>query len=111
MNLTVYRQSSKVRSDGTVVYKGEDARPYASDQMILVADGLGGASAIRHQNINEDLFCEDKVSNILFEVCNLKFIMFIFLSLPRVGIDLIIMVTDSSLERVLWIEFYIKESR
>lgn len=67
MNLTVYRQSSKVRSDGTVVYKGEDARPYASDQMILVADGLGGASAIRHQNINEDLFCEDKVSNILFE--------------------------------------------
>jgi len=37
--------------------------------------------------------------------------MFIFLSLPRVGIDLIIMVTDSSLERVLWIEFYIKESR
>ena len=28
MELTVYRQSSKVRPDGTIVYKGEDALPY-----------------------------------------------------------------------------------
>ena len=31
MELTVYRQSSKTRPDGTIVYKGEDARPYVDE--------------------------------------------------------------------------------
>ena len=36
MKLTVYRQSSKTRPDGTVVYKGEDALPYIDEQIFFV---------------------------------------------------------------------------
>lgn len=36
MELTVYRQSSKQRPDGTIVYKGEDARPFVDDQIFLL---------------------------------------------------------------------------
>lgn len=67
MELIVYRQSSKIRTDGTIVYKGEDALPFIDEQIFLVADGLGGASAIRHQNINPNLFDEDKIMETLFK--------------------------------------------
>ena len=66
MELTVYRQASKTRPDGTVVYKGEDARPYVDDSLIMAADGLGGAAAIRHTKIVPELFEEDKVVDALF---------------------------------------------
>lgn len=66
MELTVYRQSSKTRPDGTVVYKGEDALPYVDDSLIMAADGLGGAAAIRHQKIAPELFDADKVVDKLF---------------------------------------------
>lgn len=66
MELTVYRQASKTRPDGTVVYKGEDARPYVDDSLIMAADGLGGAAAIRHTKIRPELFDEDKVVDALF---------------------------------------------
>ena len=66
MELTVYRQSSKTRPDGTVVYKGEDARPYVDGQIFFVADGLGGAAAIRHQKVKPELFDEDKLLDTLF---------------------------------------------
>lgn len=66
MELTVYRQSSKQRPDGTIVYKGEDARPFVDDQIFFVADGLGGAAAIRHQQINPDLFDREKLMDVLF---------------------------------------------
>ncbi|MBR6984933.1 MAG: hypothetical protein IKH75_15660 [Ruminococcus sp.] len=66
MELTVYRQSSKTRPDGTVVYKGEDALPYVDGQLIMAADGLGGAAAIRHQKIAPELFSEDKLLDTLF---------------------------------------------
>ena len=66
MELTVYRQASKTRPDGTVVYKGEDARPYVDDSLIMAADGLGGAAAIRHTRIVPELFEEDKVVDALF---------------------------------------------
>ena len=66
MELTVYRQSSKTRPDGTVVYKGEDARPYVDGQIFFVADGLGGAAAIRHQKIKPELFDEDQLLDTLF---------------------------------------------
>lgn len=66
MELTVYRQSSKKRPDGTIVYKGEDARPYVDGQVIFVADGLGGAAAIRHQKIVPDLFDSEKLMDALF---------------------------------------------
>lgn len=67
MELTVYRQSSKQRPDGTIVYKGEDARPYVDENIFFVADGLGGAAAIRHQRINPDMFDKDKLMNTLFK--------------------------------------------
>ena len=66
MELTVYRQSSKTRPDGTIVYKGEDARPYVDGQLLLVADGLGGAAAIRHQKIVPEIFESDKLMDALF---------------------------------------------
>ncbi|MCR5675771.1 MAG: hypothetical protein K6G16_08690 [Lachnospiraceae bacterium] len=70
MELTVYRQASKERPDGTVVYKGEDALPFVNDNVLFVADGLGGAAAIRHQNIDPGLFDPEKLPEILFgELC------------------------------------------
>ena len=66
MEMTVYRQGEKVRPDGTVVYKGEDARPYVDENILFVADGLGGAAAIRHQQIRQELFDEDKLTDTLF---------------------------------------------
>ena len=67
MELTVYRQSSKQRPDGTIVYKGEDALPYVDDTFFVVADGLGGAASIRHQKINPALFEKDKIMDTLFQ--------------------------------------------
>ena len=66
MELTVYRQSSKIRTDGTIVYKGEDALPYADGQLLIVADGLGGAAAIRHTSIDSRLFDEETLPDTLF---------------------------------------------
>ncbi len=66
MELTVYRQSSKIRPDGTIVYKGEDALPYADGQLLIVADGLGGAAAIRHTSIDSRLFDEETLPDTLF---------------------------------------------
>lgn len=67
MKLTVYRQASKTRSDGTVVYKGEDTPPYVDDQVLVVADGLGGAAAIRHQKFRPELFEPGQLVQTLFE--------------------------------------------
>ena len=67
MKLTVYRQSSKTRPDGTVVYKGEDALPYVDAQIFFVADGLGGAAAIRHQKIKPELFEKEELMKTLFD--------------------------------------------
>ena len=66
MDFTVYRQASKVRPDGTVVYKGEDALPYTDGQLYMVADGLGGAAAIRHTKFLPELFDEEQTPAILF---------------------------------------------
>lgn len=67
MKLTVYRQSNNQRPDGKILYRGEDARPYVGDNVIFVADGLGGASAIRHQKFNQELFDENKILSVLFK--------------------------------------------
>lgn len=66
MQITVSRQSQKIRPDGTVVYKGEDARPYADGHILLVADGLGGAAAIRHRSFVPALFDPEAVYDALF---------------------------------------------
>ena len=66
MELTVFRQKSKTRPDGTVVYKGEDAPPLVGDTFFLVADGMGGAASIRHQRFDPALFDRDKLLDALF---------------------------------------------
>ncbi|MCR5734164.1 MAG: hypothetical protein K6G22_06110 [Lachnospiraceae bacterium] len=66
MELTVYRQAIKERPDGTIVYKGEDALPFVNDKAMIVCDGLGGAAAIRHQNIDPGLFDREKITELLF---------------------------------------------
>jgi len=67
MKLTMYRQASKTRPDGTVVYKGEDALPYVDEQLFMVADGMGGAAAMRHQKFNQDMFDKEKIMSVLFQ--------------------------------------------
>lgn len=66
MELTVYRQAYKERPGGTIVYKGEDALPYTDNQLLLVADGLGGAAAIRHLKIKPEIFEKEKLLDTLF---------------------------------------------
>lgn len=66
MELSVYRQATKQRPDGTIVYKGEDALPFVGSTLFMVADGLGGAASIRHQNIVPELFDREKLMNTLF---------------------------------------------
>lgn len=82
MKLTVYRQSSKTRPDGTVVYKGEDALPYIDEQIFFVADGLGGSAAIRHQKLKAELFDSDMLMDILFngvydDYCDERFVKYV----------------------------------
>ncbi len=66
MKLTVYRQAVKER-DGYRNYRGEDARPYTGENVFFVADGLGGASAIRHTKFVPELFDSEKLPDILFK--------------------------------------------
>lgn len=67
MELTVYRQASRTREDGRTVYLGEDARPYVDERAFWVADGLGGAAAMRHQKMKRELFDSEKLLDTLFK--------------------------------------------
>lgn len=67
MKMTMYRQATKVRDGGLTVYKGEDALPYVGENFFIVADGMGGAGAIRHINFNKDIFDEDKIFDVMFK--------------------------------------------
>lgn len=66
MNFLIYRQSSKTLNDEIVIYSGEDARPYADENMMLVADGLGGTGAMRHKKIVDEMFDEETIVQALF---------------------------------------------
>lgn len=66
MHTCVYRQSFARRPDGRIIYKGEDALPVASEQALLVADGMGGAAAIRHQLFDRGLFDAGRLPDVLF---------------------------------------------
>lgn len=66
MEFTVYRQSTKERPTGEIIYKGEDALPYVGKNLLMVADGMGGAAAIRHQKFNPEMFDQEKLLDVLF---------------------------------------------
>jgi hypothetical protein len=66
MEIKFYRE--KVQDKGIFKsHKGEDAKAYVGARAIMVADGLGGAAAIRHQQFDRDLFDKDKIMDVLFE--------------------------------------------
>ncbi len=67
MVLTVHRQTTKVRPNGMVVYKGEDARPYADNRLIMVADGMGSRGGFEHERFDERLFDPEQIVSVLFD--------------------------------------------
>ena len=68
MDFRVYRQNALLWKDGTtVIHSGEDAQPYVDDHLIMVADGLGGTGAIRHQLVDSEIFNEETVVPMLFK--------------------------------------------
>ena len=67
MELTIYRQSTRTRASGAVVYKGEDALPYAADPLFFVADGLGGRGAIYIKTPDPGLFDRKTLPAVLFD--------------------------------------------
>lgn len=66
MEMIMYRQATKVRDGGQTVYKGEDALPFVGQNIFVVADGMGGAAAIRHTKFDSDIFDEDKIFDVMF---------------------------------------------
>ena len=67
MKFLVYRQSATNAKNDITVYSGEDARPFADDNMILIADGLGGTGAIRHLSIVKEMLDRETVVSALFK--------------------------------------------
>lgn len=65
MNSVLYHQMKKV-IQGKDVYLGEDAYPYASDDLIIVSDGLGGRGGYHHKRFVHDILEQDKIYDILF---------------------------------------------
>ena len=49
-----------------VFYTGDDGLPYVDNDVMLVTDGMGGASGFRHIKFNRGLFEEDLVFDALF---------------------------------------------
>lgn len=67
MEMIMYRQATKVRDGGQTVYKGEDALPFVGQNIFVVADGMGGAAAIRHTKFDSNIFDEDKIFDVMFK--------------------------------------------
>ena len=67
MNATVYHQKIKHDADGRTIYIGEDARPYADGEILVVADGLGGRGGYPHSKIDSRILNPDLFYTIVFE--------------------------------------------
>ena len=70
MKMTMFREGIRVKplSDGSqlVLHLGDDALPYVDDAIYMVADGIGGDSAARHEEFDRDIFDESKIMEALF---------------------------------------------
>ena len=66
MNSILYHQKQKQDSCGRRIYIGEDAYPYADQDIIVVADGLGGRGGYPHTKINKKILDRDLFYNIVF---------------------------------------------
>ena len=60
MNLTFYDENLLMNGN----HSGEDAHPFASDKLLIVADGLGGSGAFNHKNMNDKLFDPDQLDSV-----------------------------------------------
>lgn len=60
MNMLLHHQKRRNFSDGTFVNIGEDGCPYADNELLIVADGLGGRGGYPHTKINPDILNPEK---------------------------------------------------
>lgn len=61
---TVYNQ--KVYEGENKLYIGEDALPYADEEILLVADGLGGRGGYAHTEVNRNIVYRDGFYDLVF---------------------------------------------
>ena len=71
MKMTVFseyvRETTDKNGQNIAVHVGDDALPYVDDRLLLIADGIGGASAFRHEDFNQDIFNLDKIVHVFFD--------------------------------------------
>ncbi len=68
MNIKLYRQKKKIPAfgGGKKIYQGEDSRPYADSEVLIVADGLGGRGGFPHTTIDERILDKDELYGVMF---------------------------------------------
>ncbi|MBR0294337.1 MAG: hypothetical protein IJQ67_00265 [Bacilli bacterium] len=68
LDVTFFSEGMKIfEPTGQTLYTGDDALPFVSNNVLLVADGLGGTSCGRHTKFDRGIFEEDLVFETLFE--------------------------------------------
>lgn len=63
MNMLLHHQKRRNFIDGSFVNIGEDGCPYADDELLIVADGLGGRGGYPHTKINPAILNADLFYN------------------------------------------------
>lgn len=66
MNSVLYHQKIKQTEKNNTNYIGEDAYPYADDDFLIVADGLGGRGGFPHKSIDKSILDREKFYDICF---------------------------------------------
>ena len=64
MNMLVYHQ--KIKEGPPKIYVGEDAYPYADNEVLLVADGLGGRGGYPHSKIIRPIINQEGFWELVF---------------------------------------------
>lgn len=67
MNIKLYRQRKSTKPSGRIIFQGEDTHPYADNELIIVADGLGGRGGFPHMKMNEEILDKDKLYGLMFD--------------------------------------------
>lgn len=66
MNMIMQHQKHSTLSNGLTIDVGEDGYPYAKDNLIIVADGLGGRGGYFHTKINPEILNRETFFNAVF---------------------------------------------
>lgn len=69
MKLTVFREGiiADRNHPDRLLHLGEDAKPFVDDVFLMVADGMGGRGAYRHEEFDKRIFNEDECAKTFFE--------------------------------------------